>query len=134
MFVLLMHDGSREEVSTAERDDAIREAIRRGAVALEGAPLWPPFMRQDFMQAAGLGRAGLIDAFGPGWQPPTGAEVRELLKVARLTSSTAGRLLGVPGGKVRKWAGDDGAMPYAVWRLLLIYAGLVDAERMPDVK
>ncbi|HBO8236527.1 TPA: transcriptional regulator [Pseudomonas aeruginosa] len=69
-----------------------------------------------------MDRAGLFEAFAPGWEPPTGAEVRELLKVAQLTSSTAGRLVGVPGGKVRKWAGDDGSMPYAVWRLLAVYA------------
>ena len=128
MFVMCMRDGSRVEIAAEEEADALRELIRRNGAALElgGEQVDPPAA----LAALGLARAGLRDAFGQDWQPPTGAEVRELLKVAKLTSSTAGRLVGVPGGKVRKWAGDDGSMPYAMWRLLLIYARLVEPARL----
>jgi hypothetical protein len=33
----------------------------------------------------------------------------------------------VDGRKIRKWAGGEGDVPYAVWRLLSIYAGLAKA-------
>lgn len=121
MFVVQLRDGSREKLSAADEIEAMREAIRRQALALELAR-GDCLSRADVLAALGLDRPELFAAFAPGWLPPTGAEVRELLKVAQLTSSTAGRLVGVPGGKVRKWAGDDGSMPYAVWRLLTIYA------------
>ena len=75
-------------------------------------------------------RPDLLAPYTPNWKPPQGADVRALLKFAGLTSSTAGRLVGVPGGKVRKWAGDDGSMPYAVWRLLLIYTRLAEPARL----
>lgn len=128
MFVLCMCDGSRLEIAAEEEAEALRELIRRNGAALE-LPAGPADQCAALL-ALGLARPGLLDGFGPAWQPPTGAEVRELLKVAKLTSSTAGRLLGVPGGKVRKWAGDDGSMPYAVWRLLLIYAGMAEPARL----
>lgn len=121
MYVVQLRDGSREEFNAPDRAEAMREAIRRQALALE-LECRAVLTRPDMLLALGLDRAGLFEAFAPGWEPPTGAEVRELLKVAQLTSSTAGRLVGVPGGKVRKWAGDDGSMPYAVWRLLAVYA------------
>lgn len=128
MFVMCMRDGSRVEIAAEEEAEALRELIRRNGAALElgGDQVDPPAA----LLALGLARPGLLDAFGQDWQPPTGAEVRELLKVAQLSSSTAGRLVGVPGGKVRKWAGDDGSMPYAVWRLLLIYARLAEPARL----
>ncbi|MCE1119127.1 transcriptional regulator [Pseudomonas sp. NMI795_08] len=77
-----------------------------------------------------MNRPGLFAAFSSEWQPPSPAEFRELLKVADLTGSQAGLLVGVPGGRIRKWAGGDGAIPYAVWRLLTIYVGLAAALRI----
>lgn len=128
MFVLLMRDGSRYELHGEDKAEALRACIRQGAAALECSA--ERLERDAVLALLDLGRPGLADAFGQDWQPPTGAEVRALLKVAQLTSSTAGRLVGVPGGKVRKWAGDDGSMPYAVWRLLLIYARLAEPLRI----
>lgn len=135
MFVLFMRDGSRLEVPAADRLEALREAVRHGAAALQLDD--DPAARLDaagVLQALGLGRPGLFDGYGPHWSPPTDAEVRELLKVARLTSSTAGRLVGVSGGKVRKWAGKEPGlvMPYAVWRLLSTYAGAAPFSHVLD--
>ena len=130
MFVLVMRDGSRVELHEGTEADAMREAVRRSAAQLEGGPLWAPFQRPEMLNALGLGRPGLFDHYGRDWTPPTDAEVRELLLLAKLTSSTAGQLVGVPGGKVRKWAGKELglSMPYAVWRLLSVYVGLAEPD------
>ena len=131
MFVLVMRDGSRVEIHEGSEADAMREAVRSGAVCLE-LPAAPSdsVTRDDALHSLGLGRPGLFDHYGRDWTPPTDAEVRELLLLAKLTSSTAGQLVGVPGGKVRKWAGKEVGlcMPYAVWRLLSVYAGLAEPD------
>ncbi|MCI8212566.1 hypothetical protein AUC61_23835 [Pseudomonas sp. S25] len=77
-----------------------------------------------------LDRPGLFDAYAPGWVAPSVEEFRELLRVAELSGSKAGMLVGVSQGKIRKWAGGEGEVPYAVWRLLTIYAGLAEATRL----
>lgn len=128
MFVLVLRDGSCLAIEVDNLLEAMREAVRVDAdLRVEGAA--PRIMRHaEIMQALSLDRPGLFDAYHINWQPPSAAEFRELLKVARLTGSQAGQLVGVPSGKIRKWAGGDSSPPYAVWRLLTIYAGLAEAE------
>lgn len=61
------------------------------------------------------------------WEQPTGEEVREVLRAANLTGSQAAKLLGlgVTGDRtVRRWVGEDSAIPYAAWALLCDLAGL----------
>ncbi|WP_426107464.1 transcriptional regulator [Massilia sp. TSP1-1-2] len=61
------------------------------------------------------------------WEQPTGEEVREVLRLARLTGGQAARALGL-GAKgdrtVRRWIGGDSCIPYAAWALLCNFAGL----------
>lgn len=133
MFALLLRDGSRTEIEAPDLWEAMRVALRLDAVCLEmpGSP--PRSMTADqIRQELALDRPGLFDAYAPGWKSPTVAELRELLRVADLSASQAGMLVGVDGRKIRKWAGGDGEVPYAVWRLLSIYAGLADAPSLLD--
>ncbi|MNP62269.1 hypothetical protein D3C76_1575300 [compost metagenome] len=106
----------------------MRAALRLDAAALE-LPGDPPraMTAEQVRQELALDRPGLFDAYAPGWQSPSVAEFRELLRVADLSASQAGMLVGVDGRKIRKWAGGEGEVPYAVWRLLSIYAGLATA-------
>jgi len=128
MFVLLLRDGSHKEIHAPCLLDAMREALRWGAdLRIDGGS--PRIMQSDeIRQALSLDRPGLFDAYHPEWSPPSADEFRELLKVAQLTGSQAGLLVGVPSGKIRKWAGGDSSPPYAVWRLLTVYAGLAKAD------
>lgn len=134
MFALLLRDGSRTELEAPDLWEAMRTALRLDAAQLEvpGAP--PRFMTaEQVRQELALDRPGLFDSYAPDWQSPTAAEFRELLRVADLSASEAGMLVGVDSRKIRKWAGGEKAdMPYAVWRLLSIYAGLADASRYSD--
>lgn len=63
---------------------------------------------------------------------PTAEEVRSALKLANLTGSQAGTLLGVDGRTVRKWTGGEREIPYSAWRLLLIYLRAVEPELIED--
>lgn len=128
MYWMQLRDGSREPFAAEDDAEAMREAVRRCAPALElaGAAV----SRAEMLQALDLGRPGVFAEYGPEWQAPTGAEVRALLKLARLTGSAAGRLVGVNSAKVRRWAGEGG-MPYAVWRLLTVYARQAAPAVMP---
>lgn len=131
MFALLLRDGSRMKIEAPDLWEAMRTALRLDAVQLEvpGAP--PRSMTADQVrQELALDRPGLFDAYAPGWQPPNVIEFRELLRVADLSASEAGMLVGVDGRKIRKWAGGEGEVPYAVWRLLSIYVGLAAAQVM----
>lgn len=132
MFVLVLRDGSHVSIEASSLSDAMREAVRMDAdLRVEGGT--PRIMPQlEIRQALALDRPGLFDAYNTNWQPPTASEFRELLKVAQLTGSKAGSLVGVSSGKIRKWVGADGQPPYAVWRLLTIYAGLAEASRHSD--
>ena len=130
MFALLLRDGSREEFAAPDLWEAMRTALRLDAELLEipGEP--PRSMSADQVrQELALNRSGLFDAFTPGWTPPTVEEFRELLRVTGLPGSAAGLLVGVSQKKIRKWAGGEGEVPYAVWRLLSIYAGLAEPAR-----
>lgn len=132
MFALLLRDGSRKEIEVSDLWEAMRAALRHDAAKLE-IPGSPPrlMLAEQVRQELSLDRPGLFDAYTPSWQSPTAAEFRELLRVATLTGSQAGMLVGVNQGKIRKWAGGEGAAPYAVWRLLSIYAGVAEAARRP---
>jgi hypothetical protein len=129
MYALLLRDGSREEIQASDLWEAMRAALRVDAAHLEvlGDPA-RSMTADQVRQELELDRPGLFDAYTPGWQSPSVAEFRELLRVADLSASQAGLLVGVDARKIRKWAGGDGDVPYAVWRLLSIYAGLAEAN------
>lgn len=59
------------------------------------------------------------------YTPPTGAELRELLTRWSLTGAAAGTLVGVDGRTVRKWTGEERAMPFAALYTLAHRAGRV---------
>ena len=61
-----------------------------------------------------------------GFLQPSADEVREVLRLAELTGAAAGVLTGVNSRTVRKWSGGETAIPYAAWRLLCQYVGLVE--------
>ena len=128
MFALLLRDGSRTKIEAPDLWEAMRIALRLDAAQLE-VPGEPPrsMSAEQVRRELALDRPGLFDQYGPDWQEPSAAEFRELLRVAGLSGSRAGLLVGVEHRKIRKWAGGEGEVPYAVWRLLSIYAGLADA-------
>ena len=133
MFALLLRDGSRTEIEAPDLWEAMRVALRLDAAQLEVPGTPPRSMTADQVrQELALDRPGLFDAYAPGWQPPSVPEFRELLRVADLSASQAGMLVGVDGRKIRKWAGGEGEVPYAVWRLLSIYAGLAASPSYTD--
>ena len=61
-----------------------------------------------------------------GWLQPTGAEVREVLRLAGFSGSRAAKELGL-GAKgdrtVRRWVGEDSDIPYTAWAALCDFAG-----------
>ena len=134
MFALLLRDGSRTEIDVPDFLEAMRAALRLDAAQLEVPGDPPRSMTADQVrQELALDRPGLFEPYARDWPPPTAAEFRELLRVADLSGSEAGMLVGVDSRKIRKWAGDEKAdIPYAVWRLLSIYAGLAEAPKRTD--
>ena len=62
------------------------------------------------------------------YEPPTGDEVRAVLTYAGLTGAEAGLVVGASDRAIRRWTGGDRVISYSAWRLLLVYAGLVEAE------
>jgi hypothetical protein len=128
MYVLLMRDGSRQSIAAADLLEAMRETVRSGARQLEvGDTAARVMTSEQALTELELGRPGLFDSYSSEWQAPSPAEFRELLRVAQLSGSQAGQLVGVKSGRIRKWAGGDDSIPYAVWRLLSIYVGLAPA-------
>lgn len=70
-------------------------------------------------------RPECLRPFSEGWQQPTPAEVRTVLKLAGLTGSETARLVGISDGRtVRRWTGGDAPIPFAAWALLCEAAGL----------
>lgn len=133
MFALLLRDGSRTKIEAPDLWEAMRVALRLDAAQLEVPGDPPRSMTADQVRRElALDRPGLFDEYTPDWKEPNAAEFRELLRVAGLSASQAGLLVGVDGRKIRKWAGGEGEAPYAVWRLLSIYAGLADAPSHAD--
>lgn len=133
MFALLLRDGSRTKIEAPDLWEAMRIALRLDAAQLE-VPGEPPrsMSAAQVRRELALDRPGLFDQYSPAWQEPSAAEFRELLRVAGLSGSQAALLVGVEPRKIRKWAGGEGEAPYAVWRLLSIYAGLADAPSYAD--
>lgn len=129
MFVVVMRDGSRSEVADQGLEDAMRTLVRQQGAFLEittDPPRQLPYALA--LQELSLGRPGLFERYSEAWQPPSPDEFRELLRLAGLGRSGAGRLVGVSPGKIGKWVGGQGEVPYAVWRLLTVYAGLAPAD------
>ena len=52
------------------------------------------------------------------WQHDSGV-LREFLTAHNLSGAQAGALLGVDGRTVRKWTGNERAMPYSAWFCLV---------------
>lgn len=129
MFVLVMRDGSRSEVVGQGLEDAMRTLVRQQGAFLEIAADQPRQLPYSLaLQELSLGRPGLFERYSEAWQSPSPDEFRELLRLAGLGRSGAGRLVGVSPGKIGKWVGGQGEVPYAVWRLLTVYAGLASAD------
>lgn len=129
MFVLVMRDGSRLELVDQGLEDAMRTLVRQQAEYLEIAADPPRKMPYALaLQELSLGRPGLFERFSEAWRSPSQDEFRELLRLASLGRSAAGRLVGVSPGKIGKWVGGQGEVPYAVWRLLTVYVGLAPAD------
>lgn len=62
-----------------------------------------------------------------GWQRPSGDEIRTVLRLGGLTAAKTAELLGLGegGGRtVRRWIGEQSAIPYAAWALLCARANL----------
>jgi len=63
--------------------------------------------------------------FDKGWEPPTGDEVRYVLKKAGLTGSAAARLTGIKDSRtVRRWTGGETPILFSPWAILCEVAGL----------
>jgi hypothetical protein len=60
------------------------------------------------------------------YAPPTPDEVQLVSsQILGLSGSETAKLVGVADGRtVRKWIGGESQVPYSVWRLLLLEAGL----------
>ena len=78
-----------------------------------------------------------LRAYVDDWEQPTSAEVRALIehlrkvRTEKITGQIIANLVGVNPRNVRKWSAPEDTsnhvrIPYAAWRLLLLYAGIVD--------
>ena len=50
----------------------------------------------------------------PAYRPPTGEEIRALLRVWNLTGAAAGDMVGVGARQMGRYTGDEQDLPYAV--------------------
>jgi len=87
-------------------------------------------------------RASTLLPYGSGWEKPTPDEIRllfeiggELIGKAKLTGSIVGGITGADARSVRRWTAEEGSkghkyISYAAWRLLLIYVGIVEPEKI----
>jgi len=81
-------------------------------------------------------RAATLLPYNEGWEQPTFEEVRAVIALAgqhigkeKLTGKQIANLVGVNPRNVRKWTAPPEtsnhiAMPYAAWRLLVIFCGI----------
>lgn len=61
----------------------------------------------------------------PQYRAPTPDEFRTVTQILGLTGAQVAQLVGAEDPRtVRRWIGGERAIPYAVWRLLLIDADL----------
>ena len=74
----------------------------------------------------------------PAYRPPEPDEVNQLIILCGWSQNDAAKLVGVKwdpkkgSSTIRKWKSDKAKkdhreIPYSAWRLLLIYAGVVDS-------
>lgn len=66
---------------------------------------------------------------GSVWIKPTGAEVREVLKLCGFSGTDAASFLGMEGSggrSIRRWCADTdmSEIPYSAWALLCVKAGM----------
>lgn len=129
MFVLVMRDGSRSELVDQGLEEAMRTLVRQQGECLEVAADPPRRLPYELaLHELSLGRPGLFERYSDSWSSPSAGEFRELLRISGLSRAGAGRLVGVSPGKIGKWIGGQGEVPYAVWRLMTVYAGLAPAD------
>lgn len=72
-------------------------------------------------------RQECLQPYEKNWQQPNGNEVREVVRLAGFSGSQAAKALGLgtQGGRtVRRWIGQESAIPYTAWALLCDFAGL----------
>ena len=79
-----------------------------------------------------LARETLCLYADPGYRPPSPEEVRAVIESLGMTAEELALLVGVKNGRaVRRWlapptAKSHAQIDYAIWRLMLLEAGLVD--------
>lgn len=81
--------------------------------------------QENLIEACELGiRVETLTSYSENWPTPTASEVRIILKLADLTGSQAANVIGVNSRTVRKWTGDERAIPYSSWAILVSKAGI----------
>lgn len=76
--------------------------------------------------------ATLLPYADAGYQPPAPDEIRVVMQLLGTTAEQLARLVGVKDGRsVRRWLSPSTAkthaqIDYAIWRLMLLEAGLID--------
>lgn len=58
------------------------------------------------------------------WEPPTGGEIQAALQLAGWTGEKFAKTIGINPRTVRRWLDGDSDIPYAVWAMLCVAAGL----------
>jgi hypothetical protein len=127
-------DATRQPLKVEGLKDACRQAWRLGAENLicMNEETWT-FTRADLLEIVGLGRAGLLAPYSDTWKAPTSDELKEMMRLMDLSTSKVGRLLGIDPSRVRRWTIIGDEVPYALWRLLSIYAGIVEHNLLQDL-
>ncbi len=65
----------------------------------------------------------------PEYNSPSPAEITTVIRLTGLSSAEVGKIIGVDSRNVRRYkSGQIKIMPYAAWRLLLLYLGQVTVE------
>jgi hypothetical protein len=81
--------------------------------------------QERFIEACELGvRSETLGSYSEAWPVPTKDEVRVLIKMANLTGSQVGDMVGVNGRTVRKWTGGERNIPFSAWAILADAAGI----------
>ena len=87
-------------------------------------------MSQDTpIYGQGPARPAIYQRHGEGFQPPSGDEIKAEIARAGLTGAQAAMLLGYKSSRqVRKLTSGEKNISYAMWRLLCIYSGSIEAD------
>jgi hypothetical protein len=128
-------DASRQTLKVEGLKDACRQAWRLGAETLicMSEETWT-FTRADLLGMLNLSRPGLFADYSEIWKAPTPDEFKEMLRLMGLSGHKAGNLLGINPSQIRRWSTMEGEVPYAIWRLLSLYAGIVEPDVMQDLQ